>query len=140
MKIILLIIAVLNISENFNSPEALFKASKENNKPVLIFFSGSDWCHNCMKMDEKVVKTSLFSEKIESRTVFYQADFPQKNKQEKTTIKMNEELADAYNSSGIFPLLVLIDGDKSVLQKTTFVSSDPSFYVDLFSKDIDANN
>jgi thioredoxin-related protein len=93
--------------------------AKAENKNVLLYFSGSDWCAPCVKFKKFIVNTPEFQTFATENLIIYNADFPRlsKNKLAKEVEKENETLADKYNSKGIFPLILLLDVDGKVIKK-----------------------
>ena len=93
------------------------KAAKEN-KMILLNFSGSDWCAPCIKMKRDVFETEIFKEYASQYLVLVQADFPRmkKNQLSKEQIQHNEGLAEKYNSTGKFPLTVLLNANGKVIK------------------------
>ncbi|MBA4198622.1 MAG: hypothetical protein C0459_13825 [Chitinophaga sp.] len=101
---------------NFNDAK---KTAKEEHKFILLNFSGSDWCGPCERMKAEFFETDVFKKFAEKNLVLLNADFPRnkKNQLPAAQQKMNDALADKYNSNGAFPLTVLLDADGNVLQK-----------------------
>lgn len=91
----------------FNADSA-FSAAKNTNKPILLTFSGSDWCPGCIRFHKKVLSDSDFEGYSNERLVLLIADFPQRQKQDKSLIRQNEKLADKYNPQGVFPKIILL--------------------------------
>ncbi|MEN9656193.1 MAG: hypothetical protein RL311_1139 [Bacteroidota bacterium] len=103
-------------NENFSQKLEL---AKTENKNVLLYFSGSDWCAPCVKFKKFIVNTPEFQSFATENLILYNADFPRlsKNKLAKEVEKENETLADKYNSKGIFPLILLLDTEGNVIKK-----------------------
>ncbi|MFL0169622.1 thioredoxin family protein [Tenacibaculum maritimum] len=94
--------------------EAKKKASKEN-KPILIYFSGSDWCGPCIKLDKELFHTQKFKEFAAKNFVLYLADFPRNNDLvTKEAKKVNKELSERYGQSS-FPSVIIVDADEMIL-------------------------
>jgi thioredoxin-related protein len=95
------------------------ETAKTENKNVLLYFSGSDWCAPCVKFKKFIVNTPEFQTFATENLVIYNADFPRlsKNKLAKEVEKENETLADKYNSKGIFPLILLLDAEGNLIKK-----------------------
>lgn len=100
---------------NFN--DAKVQASKSH-KLILINFSGSDWCGPCIRLRKEILETSNFENFATSHLVLVRADFPRqkKNQLSKEQTKLNEALADKYNTKGAFPYTVLVDETGKVLK------------------------
>lgn len=95
--------------------DSAFAFAKERNKAVLLVFSGSDWCVPCMRFEKKILKDPLFLHFSDSTLILLNADFPQSKKLPPQIVKQDEALAEKYNPSGSFPLIVLLRSDKRVL-------------------------
>ncbi len=68
---------------NVNSQELVWHnnvkevVKKAKGKPVLMFFTGSDWCGWCTKMQNDVFNTKMFKEWVDiNKVVLYELDFP----------------------------------------------------------------
>ncbi|HAN41599.1 MAG TPA: thioredoxin, partial [Candidatus Cloacimonas sp.] len=55
--------------------------AKESDLPVLINFSGSDWCIWCQKLEEEVFDKEEFKAYAEENLVLLNLDFPRKSTQ-----------------------------------------------------------
>ncbi|MEO9571518.1 MAG: thioredoxin family protein [Polaribacter sp.] len=58
-----------------NYKKALKKSKKEK-KPVLIYFTGSDWCGPCKVLDKKLFHTEKFKAIADKDLILYEADTP----------------------------------------------------------------
>lgn len=98
--------------------QAQNKATQEN-KFILLNFSGSDWCAPCIKMKKEVFENEAFLSIAENELILVRADFPRskKNQLPKEQIAHNEKLAEKYNASGKFPLTLLIDAKGKVVKE-----------------------
>ena len=98
--------------------QSLSKA-KEEHKKVLFFFSGSDWCSPCVKFKKNYIDNPNFKEFASTNLILFNADFPKlkKNAISKEQTAENEKLAEKYNPKGIFPLIILLNENGTVLKK-----------------------
>ncbi len=148
MKILLITLSILwatnSIAQDKNDFESLcmedFSQAQEyaikNNKPILISFSGSDWCKFCIKLRTQVLDTKEFIDFASDAFVIVNADFPYHKKISSTQRKQNEALAEKYNPDGAFPKLVIISPQGEVLYSCGFLSYTPVQYIDLLKKHI----
>ena len=118
---------------DYNDAMAL---AKTETKPVILVFSGSDWCGPCIRFKKTILDTETFLDYASENYVLYNADFPRKKKNllpaEKTN--MNKSLAERYNPKGYFPLVVVLDAKESILGKTGFDRrKTPQDYIDLLN-------
>ncbi len=105
-------------AQSFIDKDSIFQKSIIETKAVLIVFSGSDWCKNCIQFEKGIMKDSCFQHFIQENLLLLKADFPQKKKMPEKMIRQNELLADRYNPKGIFPLFILISPN----QKTATIT------------------
>lgn len=136
MKYSFLIVAFLGFttvhSQNWvsNFDQALETAVSEN-KPVILVFSGSDWCAPCIKLDKSVWQTDAFKAYAKDHYVLYKADFPRKkaNQPNEGRLAKNKELAEKYNPKGHFPLVLVLDANGKTLGTTGFKNLGADAYV-----------
>jgi thioredoxin-related protein len=105
--------------------------SKEKELPILLVFSGSDWCGPCIKLDRNIWQTNEFIDYSKDHFVLVRADFPRRrnNQLSAEQMKKNEALAEKYNTRGFFPLVVLLDSDGIVLGTTGYKDVSPPEYI-----------
>ncbi|MGN6395863.1 MAG: thioredoxin family protein [Mucilaginibacter sp.] len=101
-----------------NFETAKTEAVKEH-KLILINFSGSDWCGPCIRLRKEILESNDFESYAAAHLVLVRADFPRlkKNQLSKEQVKLNEALADKYNSQGKFPYTLLVDENGKVLKE-----------------------
>lgn len=88
--------------------------------PILLVFSGSDWCSNCIRFNKEVLQDTSFNQYIANRLILIKADFPQRKKLPDDVVRENERLAEKYNPQGFFPLIVLLNSDETILSKIPY--------------------
>lgn len=110
--------------------EAKIIATKEN-KPVILVFSGSDWCAPCIKLEKNIWQSEEFKKEADKNWILVKADFPKKknNKQPEELKAQNQVLAEKYNKEGFFPLVVVLDKTGKVMGKTGYENIKPSEYI-----------
>ena len=106
--------------------------SKEQDRPLLIVFQGSDWCAPCIKLEREIWNSSDFIDYANKELVLLQVDFPRrrKNKHSEAQAIHNAALAEKYNPQGIFPLVVLLDPQGNILAETGHKNITASEYID----------
>lgn len=89
--------------------EAAKKRATEENKDLLIDFTGSDWCPPCKALHRNVFSKPKFMKQMSQHYVFVVLDYPRnKSKQSAKTIQQNQELNKRYKIRG-FPTVLLAD-------------------------------
>lgn len=107
------------------------KMATTEHKPIVLVFQGSDWCAPCIKLDREIWNTETFKDYAEGHYIMLMSDFPRRknNALSEGQTKANAKLAEAYNESGIFPLVVVLDNNGKVLGKTGYKKSTPEEYI-----------
>jgi len=86
--------------------EAKAVAAKEN-KPLLVDFTGSDWCGFCIKLHAEVFDKPEFEE-FAKNYVLVELDFPNKKPQPEAEKAKNKAIQAKFAVSG-FPTILLLD-------------------------------
>ncbi len=87
--------------------DAAIALAKEQNKAVMVEFTGSDWCPPCIMMKKQVFSKPEFVKEASDNFVLVHLDFPEGDPELK---KKNEPLAEKYNIEG-FPTVILLDSE-----------------------------
>ncbi|MBP9152991.1 MAG: thioredoxin family protein [Flavobacteriales bacterium] len=135
--ILLIILAAVNLSAqaqeanwitDFDSAKA--QAANEK-KSILMSFSGSDWCGNCIRLDKELFQTAEFLEFATKNLVLLKLDFPakKKNKLSDEQTKHNEALAEKYNKNGVFPTTLVLNADGEIIKPMSYPLSSVNDYV-----------
>lgn len=74
--------------------------SKKSKKPLLLFFTGSDWCGWCIRLQKEVLKTPEFAKWAKKNVILVELDFPRKTAQTPEIQKQNMELQQALGVRG----------------------------------------
>ncbi len=133
---LLLSISTVGFSQNWKTSleEAKTEANNENKK-ILLVFSGSDWCAPCMKLEKNVWKSEAFKKVAEEKYVLVKADYPKKkaNQLSAELTESNNKLAEKYNKEGNFPLVVMLDKNGKVQGMTGFKNISADEYIKLLA-------
>lgn len=118
-----------------NYEEALASA-KEFNRPVLVSFSGSDWCNNCMRLSKELFETPSFLRYADEHLILLNLDFPAKkqNKLSKELTEQNDQLAEKFNKKGSFPLTLLLNKHGQLIGPMDYPLSSVEDYLDNIDK------
>ncbi|MEO5976609.1 MAG: thioredoxin family protein [Chryseolinea sp.] len=111
------------------SAEEAFQRASDNQKYVLLVFAGSDWCAPCISFEKKVLSQPDFNTFALNHLVILVADFPQRKTLSKVVQDQNEALAERYNPQGIFPNILLIKSDGTVVSTITYDSQSAKQFV-----------
>jgi len=129
------------INWHYNLTEAKTLAHKEH-KHILLNFSGSDWCGPCIRLHKEIFGSEQFQKFADTSLVLLNADFPRLKKNQLTAAqqKINDAIADQYNTKGSFPFTVLLNENGKVLKEWDgFPKETPDAFVDEVRTVIDAD-
>lgn len=82
-----------------NVKEAITVSNKEK-KPLMLFFTGSDWCGWCIRLQNEVLKTPEFTKWAKQSVVLVELDYPRRTAQSDEIKKQNDELQQAFGIQG----------------------------------------
>ncbi len=107
------------------------KQAAEQNKHILLVFSGSDWCGPCIKLDKNIWQSEEFKKDAKKNWILVKADFPKKkaNQLSPELTESNNQLAEKYNKDGNFPFVVVIDKAGKVMGMTAYKNIDVEQYI-----------
>ncbi|MCE2982434.1 MAG: thioredoxin family protein [Parachlamydia sp.] len=107
-------------------PEAV-KQSQSSGKPIVVLFTGTNWCPACMKLEKEVLKKPEFAGAVGSRFIFLKAEFPDSSA-ESVQASPYYSLLERYNIE-TFPTLVIIDAKGQRLNTVGYQAGGPSHYI-----------
>lgn len=128
MILLTTVVSAQNWQHNFEKAKEI---AFQENKPIILVFSGSDWCGPCIKLDNQIWKSDEFKNYANNNYILVKADFPRKksNSLSKEQLTHNENLAEKYNKKGYFPLVVVFNADGKVLGETGYKNISPKEYI-----------
>ncbi|WNJ19660.1 thioredoxin family protein [Pontibacter sp. G13] len=98
------------------------EAAQLSDKPILLVFSGSDWCKPCIRWEQEVFSTPEFESFAQDHLILVRADFPRKrkNRLSEAQVQHNEALAAQFNPQGYFPYALLLTAEGEILVSTSY--------------------
>lgn len=119
-----------------NIEEAKQLARKEH-RHILLNFSGSDWCGPCILLRKDILDQPAFLQLADTTLILVNADFPRKKKNQPAPDqqRLNDQMADQYNSRGQFPLTLLLTAEGKVLKQW---EGNPGVSPEVFSSEVQA--
>ncbi|MBS0622910.1 MAG: thioredoxin family protein [Verrucomicrobia bacterium] len=116
----------INWYTNFDQAQGI---AKSQSKPMLLLFTGSDWCGWCMKLEKEIFDTSQFQQIAGNDFIFVKVDFPMHSTQSAAEKKQNETLRDRFGVNG-FPTVILLTSSGEKLGETGYQKESPQLYAD----------
>ena len=105
-------------------------AARKEGKPILLSFTGSDWCPWCAKLEKDVFSQKAFQDYASSNLILFVADFPQRTAQPARLVKQNARLLETYNKEEFFPIILLLDAKGNELGQTGYRPGGAEQFVD----------
>ena len=81
--------------------------SQKSGRPILLLFTGSDWCPACKMLKKKVLETEKFKKLAAEKLILVYVDFPQHTKSSAEQRERNMALAKKYGIEA-FPTTVIL--------------------------------
>ena len=118
-KILLILLLAFLTSINSFSQEkitwhtdanAALKLAIKENKKVMFFFTGSDWCGWCIKLQKEVFNTNDFKE-WSNEVILIELDYPRRTAQTDEIKAQNNELKQMFGVRG-YPAVHFVNVEK----------------------------
>jgi thioredoxin-related protein len=117
-------------TEDFAAAQA--QAAKEG-KDLLVDFTGSDWCHWCVKLKEEVFSQQAFKDAAPKNFVLVELDYPRKKTQAEAIKTQNKALQAKYEIQG-YPSILLMNAKGDVYARTGYQAGGPEKYLEHLNK------
>lgn len=104
------------------------KAAAEQ-KPLLLEFTGSDWCPPCMMLNKEVFSQEIFLQYAADALILVKLDFPRKKELSAELKAQNEALATKYGIRG-FPTILILSPEGKVVDTTGYRRGGAKAYVE----------
>lgn len=119
-----------------NFPQAL-QASQRTGKPLLVNFTGSDWCGWCVRLKQEVFDKPEFKQWAADHVILVELDFP-RNKSLPAALKaQNDKLRNHYQIRG-FPTILFLNGKGEVIGRSGYQAGGPAAWTKNAQAIIDA--
>ena len=128
--LLVILLTPLQAQEWLTDMDHAREKSLNSGKNIVLVFSGSDWCAPCIRLEKEIWSNQLFQQLAQDHFIFVRADFPRRKQNQLTSQQqsLNNKLAEKYNQSGSFPLVVVVDGQGRVLGQTGYLRYNPEQY------------
>jgi len=113
------------------SLEEAVAQSQNTGKPVMLVFSGSDWCSYCQLLEHEVFRTPEFESWSSDRVIKVMIDFPQHQSQSAEVVQRNQQLKQHYSEylKGYPTVLMIEPTTGSVIGRTGYVAGGPQPWI-----------
>lgn len=105
-----------------------FRVARALDRPLLLFFTGSDWCGPCMQIHNEIFLHKDFTDYARDNLVLVEFDFPRMKKQDEETVFQNQLIQQTFGIEG-YPTVVLLDNLGNPVGALGYDGSSPTEFV-----------
>jgi thiol-disulfide isomerase/thioredoxin len=102
--------------------------AKAENRHILLFFTGSDWCVWCKRLNDEILSTPEFAQFAQDKLALVELDFPHHKAQPNSVRVQNRTLATRYNITG-FPTVIVLDSTGKAVARLGYQPGGPGPFV-----------
>lgn len=110
---------------NYN---AAIAQARQENKMLLMDFTGSDWCSWCIKLDKEIFSTNEFKSYASKNLVLLKLDFPKSKQLPVDEIRQNQLLAQTYQIQG-YPTVIVLNSSGAKVGTLGYMRGGPSEFI-----------
>lgn len=129
--------ATLNTAEDsgdwMTDYNAALAQAKEQNKQVFLFFTGSDWCGWCKRLNREILATDEFARYASDKLILVKLDFPRSIPQSANLKAQNRQLAKMYQIQG-YPTVVVLSPSGKLTGQLGYQEGGPGPFVRALKK------
>lgn len=103
--------------------------AQDQDKAILVNFTGSDWCIWCKRLVSEVFDKPEFIEYAGENLILLKLDFPRSIPQSQDLINQNRQLQAQFRIQG-YPTILLVDKEGKEFGRTGYQQGGPVKYVE----------
>jgi thioredoxin-related protein len=96
-------------------------------KPMFLFFTGSDWCGWCIRLQKEVFQTPYFTQWAKENVILVELDYPRKKQLPDEVRQQNQTMQQIFQVQG-YPTVHLVTPEPQQDGTVTFTSLGQSGY------------
>lgn len=105
--------------------------SAATGKPIMLVFSGTDWCSWCTRLSSEVFTTHEFARWSSDNVIKVEVDFPQTYALPPEIAAQNMELKAQFGHHvSSYPTVLFVTADGQFIGKTGYVAGGPEPWID----------
>lgn len=105
-----------------------YAAAVKTGRPVLLNFTGSDWCVWCHRLRDEVLQTAVFAQYATESLALVELDFPRKQSLSPELKKQNDGFARKFGVDS-YPTIILLGSDGQELARLGYMQGGPKTFV-----------
>jgi len=96
----------------YTDMEKAISISQKEKKPIMLFFTGSDWCGWCIRLQKEVFTQKEFIDWAKANVVLVELDFPRAKAQSDAIKSQNNQLQQQFGVQG-YPTCWFVNPEKT---------------------------
>jgi protein disulfide-isomerase len=113
--------------------KAALEQAKADDRRVFLFFTGSDWCSWCKRLNKEILSTPEFTKFAGEKLVLVELDFPRSKSQPKAVKAQNGQLAQQFKIEG-YPTVIILDSAGKKVGELGYQEGGPGPFIAAISK------
>jgi thioredoxin-related protein len=113
--------------------KAALEQAKADDRRVLLFFTGSDWCSWCKRLNKEILSTPEFTKFAGEKLILVELDFPKSKSQPKEVKAQNAQLAQRFKIEG-YPTVIILDGAGKKVGELGYQEGGPGPFIEAIGK------
>ena len=107
--------------------------AKADDRRVFLFFTGSDWCSWCKRLNREILSTPEFQKFAGEKLVLVELDFPKSKAQPAPVKEQNAKLAQQFKIEG-YPTVIVLDSSGKKVGELGYQEGGAGPFIDAISK------
>jgi thioredoxin-related protein len=112
---------------------AALNQAKAENRRVFLFFTGSDWCSWCARLNKEILSTPEFARYSKEKLILVEVDFPKKRPQSASLKAQNAKLFKRYKIEG-YPTVIVLDSGGKKIDELGYQEGGPAPFISRLGK------
>jgi protein disulfide-isomerase len=112
-----------------------FKLAKEQDKPLLMLFTGSDWCVGCRLMKRDIFDNPEFKAYASNELILLKVDFPRQVELGEAVKEQNDALKNRWKIEE-FPTILLLNAKGKLIERLSYSDLGAKEYVEFLKTTI----
>ena len=109
------------------------RQARQQKTNMFLFFTGSDWCGWCKRLDREVLTTEKFRAYASEKLILVKLDFPRGIPQSASEQAQNEQLARTFKVGG-FPTVVVLSPVGKEVGRLGYQPGGPGPFIEALKK------
>lgn len=112
---------------------AALEQAQQQGRHVFLFFTGSDWCGWCKRLDQEILSTPEFGRYAADHLILVELDFPRNKPQSAAVVAQNAGLARKYRIRG-YPTVIVLDSSGRAVGRLGYQEGGPGPFLTALDK------